>query len=85
MKRTSFILSIIAFIFSVAALAIALTNHLARKRDLFGYDEGDFEDDMFDDMDFKAEPIDRTKSDLSVEAEGNTAPVGDDEAHPLEH
>ncbi len=86
MKRTSILLSFLAFVVAVAAFILAASNHIARKRDLFGYEEDDFDDELFDgDLDFYAEPLDHSESDLSVEAEGNTAPVGHTEAHPQEH
>ena len=86
MKRSSILLSFLAFVVAIAAFVLAATNHIARKRDLFGYDEDDEDDELFDgDLDFYAEPLDRSESDLSVEAEGNTAPVNDSEAHPQEH
>lgn len=80
MKKFAILFSALAFAAAVAALAVAAANFLERKRDLFGYDYDDFDDDMIDaDLDFYAEPIESTP-DLSVEAEGNTAPI--DNADP---
>ena len=91
MKKIAMFFSVLAFIAAVAALVIAAANFFGRRHALDEEDCEDFDDEMIDaDLDFCPECTAEQKDpDLSVEAQGNTAPV--DNAHepadalPQEH
>ncbi|MEG1849185.1 MAG: hypothetical protein RRY21_03495 [Oscillospiraceae bacterium] len=81
MKKFSALLSMLAFAAAVAALAFAAANYLSRRRELFGCDDEEMDDDMFDaNLDFVDEA---PEADLSVEAEGHMASV-DNAAEPAD-